>query len=214
MYDFWQATAAVFRMPERSRTCGTHIHITPGPQSEWSLQQIQRIAIGIVRYEDLVQKMLPSIRRTERSTSNPGSSIMPTYTDGTEMAQHFCESNTSSSKNLSKSLNRLIRPHDQPEPRYFKTGVTYRLFAEPISGRAAGMAELEVKIMKMTTVDELVVYMQHSRYVLWNFANLKGGKKTIEFRGGRSIRGLHRTRWWIAFVVGFIHHLLTDVGSH
>ncbi|KAK6441238.1 hypothetical protein LTR95_002537 [Oleoguttula sp. CCFEE 5521] len=59
----------------------------------------------------------------------------------------------------------------------------------------------------------IVGLMQEERYVLWNFANLLKTKKTIEFRGGRGLRGPKRTKWWIAFVVGFIDFLL-DADTH
>lgn len=53
---------------------------------------------------------------------------------------------------------------------------------------------------------------EDSRYVLWNFENVLPGKSgTVEFRDGRAMRGLNRTRWVIAFVVGFIDTLLTVV---
>lgn len=51
--------------------------------------------------------------------------------------------------------------------------------------------------------------MQRDRYVLWNFENtLPGGSGTIEFRGGRFLRGNVRTKRWIAFVISLVHWLL------
>ncbi|KAI1762456.1 hypothetical protein GGR53DRAFT_419282 [Hypoxylon sp. FL1150] len=51
--------------------------------------------------------------------------------------------------------------------------------------------------------------MQEERRVLWNFENTLPGKSgTIEFRGGRGLRGRNRTKWWIAFAVSFIHFVL------
>ena len=53
-----------------------------------------------------------------------------------------------------------------------------------------------------------------SRYVLWNFAHVThGGTGSIEFRGGRGLRGPVRTKRWIAFVVSFIHMCTKQVRS-
>ena len=57
------------------------------------------------------------------------------------------------------------------------------------------------------------------RYVLWNFVNIapKTGEAlgtesgTIEFRGGRGMRGEVRTKRWIAFAIAFIDLCLTKV---
>ena len=51
------------------------------------------------------------------------------------------------------------------------------------------------------------------RYVLWNFENIapKDGQQrgtesgTVEFRGGRGLRGEVKTKRWIAFTIVFIH---------
>ncbi|KAI1749939.1 hypothetical protein F4782DRAFT_533021 [Xylaria castorea] len=52
--------------------------------------------------------------------------------------------------------------------------------------------------------------MQSNRYVLWNFANIiPEGSGTIEFRGGRCLRGAIRTKRWIAFTISIIHAFLS-----
>ncbi|KAK1756706.1 putative amidoligase enzyme-domain-containing protein [Echria macrotheca] len=72
---------------------------------------------------------------------------------------------------------------------------------------AAAAADL---IKSVTTPSGLRDVMQDSRYVLWNFDNvLEGRSGTIEFRGGRFLRGVVRTKRWIAFAVAFIHAILT-----
>lgn len=54
--------------------------------------------------------------------------------------------------------------------------------------------------------------MQDDRYVLWNFSNVAPGKSgTIEFRGGRFLRGKVRTKRWITFAVAFIHAMICMV---
>lgn len=76
------------------------------------------------------------------------------------------------------------------------------------------MNEVQREIGRMNET-QICRYMQGDRYVLWNFENISkpGGIGTIEFRGGRGMRGVIKTRWWIAFVVGFVHLLLTEVQS-
>lgn len=60
--------------------------------------------------------------------------------------------------------------------------------------------------------DDLVEVMQDDRRVLWNFENVVRGKSgTIEFRGGRCLRGPVRTKRWIAFAVALIHAILDMV---
>ncbi|OAA34646.1 swim zinc finger domain protein [Beauveria brongniartii RCEF 3172] len=47
--------------------------------------------------------------------------------------------------------------------------------------------------------------MQKDRYVIWNFDNTLPNKSgTIEFRGGRMLRGEIRTKRWITFAVCFL----------
>jgi hypothetical protein len=72
-------------------------------------------------------------------------------------------------------------------------------------------------INSANNVQDLIWYMQgevvdQQRYVLWNFQNITGNSGTIEFRGGRCLRGKYRTKWWIAFAVGFMFFCLENVG--
>jgi hypothetical protein len=50
-----------------------------------------------------------------------------------------------------------------------------------------------------------------SHYVLWNFQNVVGASGTIEFRGGRHLRGPNRSKWLITFTVAFISITLKQV---
>ncbi|KAI0481569.1 putative amidoligase enzyme-domain-containing protein [Xylaria cf. heliscus] len=69
------------------------------------------------------------------------------------------------------------------------------------------MAQL---IKSATDTETLKNIMQNDRYVLWNFANIVPGKSgTIEFRGGRCLRGEVRTKRWIAFTIAIIHAFLS-----
>ena len=77
---------------------------------------------------------------------------------------------------------------------------------------AFGVGYLASTISSIRNTAGLRNLMQADRYVLWNFANVvPGGTGTIEFRGGRCLRGKHRTRAWVAFTVSFVHWLLTKV---
>lgn len=59
---------------------------------------------------------------------------------------------------------------------------------------------------------ELKNIMQNDRKVLWNFDNVvPGGSGTIEFRGGRGLRGEVRTKRWIACTIALIDFILTMV---
>ncbi|KAI1740849.1 putative amidoligase enzyme-domain-containing protein [Xylaria scruposa] len=64
-------------------------------------------------------------------------------------------------------------------------------------------------IKSATDTTMLKDIMQNDRYVLWNFANtVPGGSGTIEFRGGRCLRGEIRTKRWIAFTISIVHAFL------
>lgn len=61
-------------------------------------------------------------------------------------------------------------------------------------------------IKSAATREALKDIMQDGRYVLWNFENIVSNKSgTIEFRGGRGLRGEFRTKRWITFAVCFLH---------
>ncbi|KAI8951760.1 putative amidoligase enzyme-domain-containing protein [Xylaria longipes] len=65
-------------------------------------------------------------------------------------------------------------------------------------------------IKSATDTEMLKDIMQNDRYVLWNFANIVPGRSgTIEFRGGRCLRGEIRTKRWIAFTVSLVHAFLS-----
>nr|OQO25809.1 hypothetical protein B0A51_06221 [Rachicladosporium sp. CCFEE 5018] len=81
--------------------------------------------------------------------------------------------------------------------------------------RPARVAALAYEMNRMADMAAIVGVIQDDRRALWNFANLLQDKKTIEFRGGRGLRGPQRTKWWIAFVVGFVDSLMsTDADTH
>jgi len=79
-----------------------------------------------------------------------------------------------------------------------------------------GLAQIATDILATTNFNEIIIYMQGSaegnRRVLWNFRNLTSSG-TIEFRGGRHMRGSERTVRWISFVVVFILMALDEVSS-
>lgn len=64
---------------------------------------------------------------------------------------------------------------------------------------------------------DLYIYMQGSRYVLWNFQNIFPNPKTgrctgtVEFRGGNQFLNTKGTLAWVAFVLGFVTLALQEV---
>lgn len=77
---------------------------------------------------------------------------------------------------------------------------------------AAVFAQVKAAILQMTTPAQILDLMQGGeRYVIWNFRNVITSTKTIEFRGGRHLRGPNRTFWWITFAVSFISLALKEV---
>jgi hypothetical protein len=84
---------------------------------------------------------------------------------------------------------------------------------------SASLRTISNIIKSMMNANELCSYMQGSidnRKVLWNFQNTvsRSGyvtSGTIEFRGGRHLRGRVRTLRWITFAVAFISMALGEV---
>jgi hypothetical protein len=150
---FWQATSAVFHMPIQSSKCGSHVHVSSS--RGYTLDDLKRIAYGVVRYEKQVQQILPASRRDNG----------------------YCRRNSKNSKTLGKTAS--------------------------LRSRAAAIRRCQSR-------DSLKQVMQDERRVLWNFANITT-HGTVEFRGGRGLRGPIRTKRWIAFAVGFIELSLQKV---
>jgi len=150
----------VFKTPDRSHACGSHIHISPGTHREWSNDELRDVAAGIAYYESYLHELIPATRRNNQ----------------------YCQRNTISSSRL-----RAYRP------------------------QSGGAWDRLLPVLRSATKAEIVSLMQGDRKVLWNFANVvHGGKGTIEFRGGRHLRGPVRTKRWIAFVIAYIHLLLRE----
>lgn len=83
-----------------------------------------------------------------------------------------------------------------------------------------GLAQIASDINGLFDFEDLIIYMQgnttaEGRRVLWNFRNLyfggAGSKSTIEFRGGRHLRGPRRAVAWITFAQVFILMALDEV---
>ncbi|KAJ5418404.1 amidoligase enzyme-domain-containing protein [Penicillium crustosum] len=75
------------------------------------------------------------------------------------------------------------------------------------SGSKKDVRQTMERIWKIKNEEELKRFMQEDRRVMWNFEHTVPGARftgTVEFRGGRGLRGPNRTKWWIAFVVSFI----------
>ncbi|OQO07837.1 hypothetical protein B0A48_06628 [Cryoendolithus antarcticus] len=197
---FWMAQSAIFHIPESSTTCGTHVHITPGPAREWSLDQVKRIAIGIIRYKDQIQRLLPAHRRST-SSYDSNSTFSSVFEDGSAPGQRHANKYLRRNSDSTEDIREVFR---RPSPaRAFNLS------------RPARVAALAYEMNRMADMAAIVGVIQDDRRALWNFANLLQDKKTIEFRGGRGLRGPQRTKWCIAFVVGFVDFLMSmDADTH
>jgi hypothetical protein len=82
-----------------------------------------------------------------------------------------------------------------------------------LSGRHVSVSELRHLITAQSNAEHLCQLMQgNDRQVLWNFQNTRPqGSGTIEFRGGRHMRGPHRALRFIAFAVSVIYMALKEV---
>lgn len=65
-----------------------------------------------------------------------------------------------------------------------------------------------IRNIRTSPRERIETLIQDERRVLWNLKNVTRDSGTIEFRGGRCLRGPCRTKRWIAFVIGFIELLL------
>ncbi|KAI7768411.1 hypothetical protein LZL87_012495 [Fusarium oxysporum] len=101
-------------------------------------------------------------------------------------------------------LQLLMR--ERANNRYCKQNTLNSTQLMRCNGNYNAIAEL-IKSAKSTTA--LKNIMQNDRYVLWNFDNIvPGSSGTIEFSGGRCLRGEIRTKRWIAFTIALIQALL------
>ncbi|KAJ6128017.1 amidoligase enzyme-domain-containing protein [Penicillium samsonianum] len=154
---FWTSWGRVFELPRRSAKCGSHIHVSPGPNKRFTLTELKKIACGIVFYANNLNDMLPAPRRNNA----------------------YCQKNWETSR----------------------VGVWYE------NGSNNDVRLTMEQIWGVDDERELEDFMQDDRRVMWNFEHTVPGNRctgTVEFRGGRGLRGPNRTKWWIAFVVSFI----------
>lgn len=154
---FWTSWGRVFKLPRRSAKCGSHIHVSPGPNKRFTMTELKNIACGIVFYANNLNDLLPRPRR-----NNP-----------------YCQKNWETAS----------------------IGMWYR------NGSNHDVLQTMEKIWMLNNEQELKNFMQDDRRVLWNFEHVvpvNNSTGTVEFRGGRGLRGPNRTKWWIAFVVSFI----------
>ncbi|KAI1417907.1 putative amidoligase enzyme-domain-containing protein [Hypoxylon sp. FL1857] len=164
---FWRAYKEVFRMPDPSRLCGCHVHVSPSPNKVFNIYQLQCIAFGVIFFEPHVESILPRYRRENK----------------------YC---------LKNSMRSQAIQHMGSGDRYALKRIKNHIFNN------------------LHTAQALRDFMQggpdsrKDRYVLWNFDNTCSGRSgSVEFRGGRGLRGPVRTKRWISFVLAFIHLCLT-----
>ncbi|KAH8718860.1 hypothetical protein HC256_003488 [Beauveria bassiana] len=90
---------------------------------------------------------------------------------------------------------RADNPYCQPNTRN----------SERLSACRGNKAQIAELISTASTCIALRGIMQKNRYVIWNFDNTLPNKSgTIEFRGGRMLRGEIRTKRWITFAICFL----------
>lgn len=64
---FWSAFGHVFRKPEPSTLCGSHIHISPMRRDKrFQVHELRYIAFGICLFERLVTRLLPRERQQNK----------------------------------------------------------------------------------------------------------------------------------------------------
>jgi hypothetical protein len=113
-----------------------------------------------------------------------------------------------------------LLPVERRDYRYCQrnTKVAPRMGALYRRRTSAAMMKIASEIRGKISMKGVCVYVQGGldsahRTVLWNFQNLAHSKPTVEFRGGRHMRGPVRTLRWIAFVIVFISLALDEVRS-
>jgi hypothetical protein len=63
---FWNAWGQVFSLPEPSRLCGSHIHVSSSPEMEFDIFDLRHIAFGVIFYEPLIEQLLPHYRQNNK----------------------------------------------------------------------------------------------------------------------------------------------------
>ncbi|KAI8626748.1 putative amidoligase enzyme-domain-containing protein [Xylariaceae sp. FL1651] len=97
---------------------------------------------------------------------------------------------------VDRAENTYCMPNTQRSTRLRQCGTNWAAIAQLINSA--------------TSNEMLRDIMQDNRYVLWNFDHILPGRSgTIEFRGGRCLRGEIRTKRWIAFTVAITHAFLS-----
>ncbi|KAL2070253.1 hypothetical protein VTL71DRAFT_13279 [Oculimacula yallundae] len=101
-----------------------------------------------------------------------------------------------------RSRNNYCQRNSKRSPKlinYFRNGKN-----------AASFTQVKAAILQMTSPAQILDLMQGTeRYVIWNFRNI-ATTNTIEFRGGRHLRGPNRSFWWITLAVSFISLALRE----
>ncbi|KAI8626746.1 putative amidoligase enzyme-domain-containing protein [Xylariaceae sp. FL1651] len=63
---FWCSWDRIFHTPDKSRLCGSHIHVSPFPRQQFDLIQLKCIAFGVVLFEPHLNQLLPCNRRNNK----------------------------------------------------------------------------------------------------------------------------------------------------
>ncbi len=174
----------MFDTPERSRHCSSHVHVSPAPGREFRLSQCRDIAFGVVFYEPLVERLLPPGRRGNR----------------------YCRPNTRRSARLSAAVHGGAGAG--------AGGTSWVLvWCEIMS--VGGRADLRNLMQQAGPGPAEADENENDRRVLWNFDNIRrrGGRGTVEFRGGPGLADAAATKRWVAFAVAFVHLCISEVSK-
>ena len=113
-----------------------------------------------------------------------------------------------------RRANQYCRPNAQS----VESGLRETLLRFGAGARStAALRQVAADIRAVPNEMELYLYMQGSRYVLWNFQNIFPNPKTgrctgtVEFRGGNQFLGTKGTLAWVAFGLG-LHYAGTQRG--
>ncbi|KAJ6443833.1 3-methylcrotonyl-CoA carboxylase subunit alpha [Purpureocillium lavendulum] len=182
--DFWEAMRVHFS-PQRDASCGGHVHVTPvSARNRFSLPALKRVAFAALAYEDFVAAVLPAPRRDNAfcrlNSRSPDAGVVVARGAGGGGGGAGGGSSGCGEGALARGKS------------------------------AAALRRVADEVRALPGEAELYLYMQGSRYVLWNFQNIVPHPKTgrctgtVEFRGGNQFLNTRGTLAWVAFVLGFI----------
>jgi hypothetical protein len=182
LQEFWEAMRIQFD-PQRDKSCGGHVHVTPSPAGKFSLPQLRKLAYAVVYHEDHIQAILPVERRTN-GYCTPNSQSVDRHGRACGLRRLLGGgggSSSSSSKNRSSMAN----------------------VAQAILATTS-----ERELCLFMQADRYVLWNFRNVYSTDPRRSCTG---TAEFRGAAQFLSTAGTVSWVAFVLGFITLALEEV---